>query len=210
MDHGIVLHRTELMPPTDSIGVTPAAALLQHAATTRRLDVIRIGDRLLATAAASSLELTELAATQSWRPGADSLRWCVPLMNPRSASVPETDCRVYLVAAGLPEPLTNVPVVDSPDSPIGDLWLPEFRLCIEHEGRHHFTDAAQVKRDVWRYSVMRDLGIAYAGASRDPAQPTSLRDARSPGLGQTGIPRAHALVRASMERALLPRPLTTL
>ena len=60
----------------------------------------------------------------------------------------------------------NVPVLDSPDSPIGDLWLPEFRLCIEHEGRHHFTDEGQIRRDTWRYEIMRDHDIAYLQAHR--------------------------------------------
>ena len=166
-DRRIVLHRTEVMLPVDDVGVTPTAALLQHAANVARLDVIRIGDQLLRSEQTSRLALAELAAAHPWRPGAASIQWCIPWMNGRSASFPETDCRVYLVAAGLPEPLVNVPVLDSPDSPIGDLWLPEFLLCIEHEGRHHFTDPEQIRRDTWRYGLMRDHGIHYLQAHRE-------------------------------------------
>lgn len=162
----VVLHRTALMPPTDDIGVTPAAALVQIAGVEALRDVFRLGDWLLRRGQVGA-DVQEICESQSWRPGAWRLLRYANWFNGRSASFPETDCRVYLKATGLPEPLVNVPILDSPHSPVVDLWIPEFRVAIEHEGRHHFDDPRQVKRDVWRYAVMRDEDVGYLQAHRE-------------------------------------------
>lgn len=163
---GILLHRTAVMPPVDAVGVTPAAALVQVAGGQPMRDVLRIGDWLLGKGHIGA-ELLDLCAQQTWRPGARRLMQFADWFCERSESFPETDCRVYMRAAGLPVPMANVPILDSPHSPVADLWLPEFRLAIEHEGGHHFTDAGQIKRDVWRYSIMRENDISYFQAHRE-------------------------------------------
>lgn len=164
---GVFVHRTEVMPATDEVGVTPAAGFIGYGATSRLLDLARVGDWLLANRHASVDGIRELSVHQPWRPGARAALIASRLLDGRSASFPETDCRIYLLFAGLPVPEVNVPVLDDANSPIADLVLQEYRLCIEHEGRHHFSDPDQVTRDVWRYAVMRDAGYEYVQVHRD-------------------------------------------
>lgn len=161
LDRSIFLHRTEVLPPCDDIGVRPAAAFIQYLTNHSLLDAIRVGDWLLHNDHMSVDELRQLAHAQGWRPGAAQVESVAIWLNGRAASLPESSCRVYLTAAGLPTPQVNVPVLNSPNSPVSDLWIPEYRLAIEHEGGHHFRDASQIKRDIWRYGVMRESDAAY-------------------------------------------------
>ncbi|MFL6088513.1 MAG: hypothetical protein ACJ71Z_00030 [Aeromicrobium sp.] len=96
-------------------------------------------------------------------------------LNRRAASVPESHSRVVMTFAGLPEPEVNVPIFDSPDSPIADLYLHEYRLAFEYEGGHHVHDRAQIKRDAWRYAQMREANIEYVQIYADMlARPRTL------------------------------------
>lgn len=157
----VFLHRTRVMPPTDDDGVTAAAAFVGIAAHRRLLDLIGIGDWLLHHDLISAVELTELGHRQAWRPGARDVLAAAPHLNGRAASIPESETRAVLAFAGLPVPEVNVPVSDSPDGPIADLYYRRWRLALEYEGRHHLRDAAQIKRDAWRYGWMREADIEY-------------------------------------------------
>jgi hypothetical protein len=158
---GVFLHRTKVLPPLTDGGVSPAAAFLSIANERPLLDVIVVGDWLLQNEHMTTDEVAHLAHRESWRPGAAQALFALPWLNGRAASPQETRSRCYLVFAGLPEPLVNVPLTDDPNSPVLDLYCPEWHFAWEYEGAHHFRDAAQIKRDVWRYAELRANSVDY-------------------------------------------------
>ena len=73
------------LPPTDGIGVTPAAAFVAYCAKARVIDAIKVGDWLLHHEHLALVEARDLALAQLWRDGAarDGLgprpsRWTIP------------------------------------------------------------------------------------------------------------------------------------
>ena len=158
---GVFLHRTKALPPVGPEGVTPATAFMNVSASMTMLELIVIGDWLAHCGHISTDEISALALRDRWRPGASQVLQVLPHLNERAASPAESRSRAYLEFAGLPTPLVNVPVFESPNSPIMDLWLPDWLLAIEHEGGHHFRDPEQIKRDTWRYAILRERRIEY-------------------------------------------------
>lgn len=163
---GVHLHRTPVLPPTDDLGVTPTAAFVALAATERRIDVLAVGDWLLHRDLMTTVGLTELVAAQPWRRGARAAAAVRRDLDGRARSLPESTVRALLVAAGLPPPQVNVPVLDDPRSPITDLYLAPWRVAVEYEGRQHELDAEQFGRDIARYARLREWGVAYVQVTR--------------------------------------------
>jgi hypothetical protein len=82
------------------------------------------------------------------------------LVRPRVDSVRETDVRWLLVAAGLPEPETNVDVLDGAGRWVarGDLVLGRWRVLMEHDGWVHERDAQQRQKDHLRRERLQAAG----------------------------------------------------
>lgn len=160
---GIFLHRTVVMPPRDDVGVTPAAAFVQCCADLRVIDLVVIGDWLLANDHASVEEIQHAALKHPWRPGAQQSHAVVPWLDPRSRSPKESELRVLVHACGLPEPEVNAPVVDESGREVAtvDQLFRRWRLALEYEGRQHAEDARQFARDIGRYADLRRLGVDY-------------------------------------------------
>ncbi|WP_052460579.1 endonuclease domain-containing protein [Microbacterium gorillae] len=72
----------------------------------------------------------------------------------------ETDLRLLLCRAGLPEPELNPDVFDAHGTFIArlDLAFPRWRVGVEFDGRQHADDAAQFQRDADRWDDIRDAG----------------------------------------------------
>ncbi len=159
--HDVFLHRTEVMPPCDDVGVSGTAALIGYAATARVVDLVTVGDWLLHHGLMTMPGLLELAWRDRWRPGARETLWIAPYLDGGSRSPGESETRALLQFAGLPRPQVNVRLADEPHAPTTDLWLPEWRVALEYEGSQHFTDPEQVRRDIGRYAWMRARDVAY-------------------------------------------------
>ncbi|MFG6475412.1 endonuclease domain-containing protein [Microbacterium sp. P06] len=100
------------------------------------------------------------AATDSGRRvGVGRLREALPFVRTRSASRPESRCRLVLIEAGLPEPELNYDVFERGVF-LGciDLAYPDLRIAIEYEGEHHLLDPDQWARDIDRYDRLREAG----------------------------------------------------
>lgn len=160
---GIFLHRTEVMPPRDEIGVTPAAAFLQCCASMRLIDLIVMGDHLLKQRLATVAEVADLSRAHPWRPGARQVRPVLPWLDERSRSPKESELRSFVTAAGLPHPEVNQAVrgFDGALLGVGDLWFPRWRLVAEYEGRQHAEDRVQFRTDIERYAGFRQHEVAY-------------------------------------------------
>lgn len=108
----------------------------------------------------SSPELLGAAVdSAAGRPGIRAARTALGLVRIGSDSPKETELRLALGAAGVPEPLLNVPII-GPDGRTWhepDLQWPQFMVAAEYEGSHHRTPA-QIARDIDRAETVRRLG----------------------------------------------------
>lgn len=158
----VFLHRTEVLPPLDDAGVTPAAAFIQYCATARLIDAIKVGDWLLHRRHMTIIEVAELSRRDHWRPGAHQVRQVLRHLDAGSRSLPESEVRVLLEFAGLPAPEVNVPImVDDELIGIVDLLIRVVMLALEYEGRQHAESIGQFNRDIARYAAFRSSGLEY-------------------------------------------------
>ncbi|QLD12342.1 hypothetical protein [Microbacterium oleivorans] len=101
------------------------------------------------------------AASAGRRVGAARLAEALTLIRVGSMSPLETDCRLVLTAAGLPEPVLDVEIRDRAGRLVGiaDAAWPDYRVLAEVEGDHHRTSRRQWVRDIERHAALTALGF---------------------------------------------------
>lgn len=173
---GVFLHRTKRLPPTDDVGVTPAAAFIAFCRRARVIDAIKVGDWLLHRGHMTRKELHDLALAEQWRDGADEALWILDHLDGRARSLPESETRAVLTFAGLPKPEVNRPLrITDEIVLIGDLVYEEWGTVVEYEGGHHQTERAQYVADIDRYATFRRHTIGYVQVTSERlAQPRTL------------------------------------
>jgi hypothetical protein len=158
----IFLHRTEVLPPLDDIGVTPAAAFIQYCADARMIDAIKVGDWLLHHRHMTVLEVAELARRDRWRPGARQVRRVLAHLDAGSRSLKESESRALVVFSGLPKPEVNADlVINGRRLGCVDLLFRLWLLVLEYEGRQHAETIEQFNIDITRYAGFRDEAVEY-------------------------------------------------
>ena len=108
----------------------------------------------------STLERVE-ARLELWGrfPGSRTIRGALPLVRERVESPKETQTRLAIMAAGLPEPVVQYEVrLGGILIARTDLAYPRLRIAIEYEGDGHRTDRAQWRTDIRRQRELEDLG----------------------------------------------------
>lgn len=162
------VHRTQVLPPLDDVGVTPATAFLQLCATARMIDAIKVGDWLLHHRHMALVEVVELAHRDDWRPGAAEVLRVVPYLDPASRSLKESETRAVVIFSGLPKPEVNVDlVVDGRWLGCVDLLFRIWLLVLEYEGRQHAETSEQFAKDITRYAGFREESVAYLQVTND-------------------------------------------
>lgn len=165
---GVLIHRDELLEyevqSRAGMSVTSAArtAFDLGRRPGRTLAVVRVD----ALAHATGLRAPSVDAVISDHPGARGLRQLrevVALMDGGAESPQETRTRLVLVAAGLPPPRTQIVV----DDWRVDMGWEEFKVGIEYDGAHHWTDSRQHRRDIDRLAELRDRGWLIVRVSAD-------------------------------------------
>ncbi len=107
-------------------------------------------------------ELHDLALAEQWRDGADEALWVLDHLDGNARSLPESETRVVLAFAGLPDAAVNCRLSLSEDLVlIGDLVYVEWRTVVEYEGAHHQRERGQYVADIDRYATMRRHHIGY-------------------------------------------------
>lgn len=107
----------------------------------------------------SAMEIAE--RLESWRsfPGSRTIRAALPLARPNVESPKETETRLLIGAAGLPEPVVQHEVYDRRRFIARvDLAYPELKIAIEYEGDGHRTSKEQWRRDIQRQRDLEDRG----------------------------------------------------
>jgi hypothetical protein len=76
----------------------------------------------------------------------------------------ETRLRLLLVDNGLPEPLTEVEILDGDGESVAwvDMFYPGLGLAVEYDGQQHRTSDKQYSRDIVRVDAIRSLGLDIA------------------------------------------------
>ena len=165
---GILIHRDELLDhevqSRAGMPVTTAArtAFDLGRRPGRTLAVVRVD----ALAHATGLQARSVDAVIGDHPGARGLRQLrevVVLMDGGAESPQETRTRLILVDAGLPPPRTQIVV----DDWRVDMGWEEFKVGVEYDGAHHWTDPRQHRRDIDRLAELMARGWLIVRVSAD-------------------------------------------
>lgn len=121
------------------------------------MGVIRI-DMLLNATGASAGSVTAVAERYAGARGIRTLRRTLDLVDAGSESPQETRLRLLLVGAGLPRPVTQIPVEHGGKRRRIDMGWPQWRVGVEYDGEQHFTDAKGYADDIDRLEFLADQG----------------------------------------------------
>ncbi|OYN89359.1 hypothetical protein [Parenemella sanctibonifatiensis] len=147
---GIRISHVAELPPHSGGVASAVSAYAAYTAYAPLVDAVAAGDWLLENGQLTAVEMQDLGAAYGGR-----LRHLAKLVRTGAQSWRETQLRLALVLAGLPEPAINV-AVDHPGrvtfSP--DLSYDQYRLALEYEGRQHLTDTEQWSSDIERYEEL--------------------------------------------------------
>ena len=164
---GLVTHTKLDVTPTEFRGVRIVSsrdAWIQCGTLLDLEAMVVMADSMCFGSPGRLAQLQAAVKAHSGRAGADFLRRAVAAVRCGSASPRETQFRLLLGQAGLPEPRLNVDIHDGSG---GWLARPDFvwadrhtglRLAVEYDGNHHRTQQRQWSRDNPRDLALREEG----------------------------------------------------
>ncbi len=139
---------------------TPARAAFDLG---RRLPLQQGVQRIDALMNATDVQVGEIEAVAAGHPGVRGLgrlRRTLMLVDGGAESPYESLTRLLLIRSGFPVPRTQIPVLDEYGCVVAriDLGWPEYRVGVDFDGAHHWTDPRQRTRDIERYARLAELG----------------------------------------------------
>jgi hypothetical protein len=92
--------------------------------------------------------------------GVKRLREALELTDGGAESPYESMTRLLLIRAGFPTPQTQIPVTDAWGAVFAriDMGWPEYRVGVDFEGAHHWSDPRQRSWDIERYAMLSGCG----------------------------------------------------
>jgi hypothetical protein len=131
----------------------------------RRLGLKQGVQHLDALINATDVKLNNIEAVIDAHPGARGLRQLrktLELVDGGAESPYESLTRLLLVEAGFPRPQTQIPVYSDYGYLVAriDMGWPQWRVGVDFDGAHHWTDPRQRAWDVERYAKLAELGWA--------------------------------------------------
>jgi hypothetical protein len=140
-------------------------------------DLVAAGDFLLWRRRPDDLRLskTDLAdALGRWkgRRGRPNLERCLPTLNDRADSPPESRMRVRFARAGLPTPEVNCEICTDAGVfvAMADLGWRKYRVAFDYEGDGHRTDRVQWGKDLKRAPRIENANWSYVRAGAPDLQ----------------------------------------
>lgn len=93
-------------------------------------------------------------------PGLRRLLELLPLVDGGADSPRESRIRLWLLDAGLPQPETQIPVLQSGTRPVAwlDMGWRDHKVAVEYDGDHHRKDRKQYVKDIARLRMLEALG----------------------------------------------------
>jgi hypothetical protein len=160
---GIILHRRRgLLHPNLVEGIPvvgPDRAFVDSALLLGLLDLVRAGDTLVRLGRTTPERLRRYAHERHLD-GVERARRFVGFVRANVDSVRETDLRLLLKFARLPEPEVNGWIVNDAGAVIarGDLVYRRYRVIVEYDGRHHVLTPRQIRKDQRRRERLAAAG----------------------------------------------------
>ncbi len=157
-----MLNRTVCGVTVAGLRVTSAVQTWCDLATVLSVrELVVVGDALVRRKQplATLAELRQAVEGWGGRRGARKLREALGAVRSDVDSPKETEVRLIIVEAGLPEPHVNATIRNARGEfmALGDLVYPRHRILIEYDGAHHFAGDEQFYKDIDRLdSVMEE------------------------------------------------------
>jgi len=160
----LVVHGRLLLPEDTvevaGIRVTSGARLyVDLAEYLAHHELVAVGDAILRLGLTDADALPERVAAAARRRGVTRARDCLPLLDARAQSAPESVVRYWLGSCDLPPATPQLAIVDGHGRVVAhaDLGYEEWQILVEYEGQQHAV-GEQFDRDVERYSRMAAHG----------------------------------------------------
>lgn len=130
---------------------SPARTFLDLAVVLDVIDLVAVGDAILARGLATRQELAAVVGWAQRRRGVRAARAALELLDPRVRSPQESRLRARILLAGLPVPEVNAIVLDAHGEFLaeGDLVWRRWRILVEYDGAVHLSER-QRRRDAVR------------------------------------------------------------
>ncbi|EHB55898.1 hypothetical protein MycrhDRAFT_3092 [Mycolicibacterium rhodesiae JS60] len=128
----------------------------------RRLDFTASVQRIDALMQATDVKVDDVCAVMAQHGGVrglKQLRSVLELVDGGSESPYESLTRILLVRNGFPRPETQIRVRDDEGLVVArlDMGWPQYRVGVDFDGAHHWTDPRQRSKDVERYARLPEL-----------------------------------------------------
>lgn len=137
----------------------PDRTLVDCATLLSPREIVRAGDHLVRHGLTTPEHFADYAYDRHLN-GVVRARLASLFVRERVDSVRETDMRLVIVQAGLPEPEVNATILadDGTFLARGDLVYRDWRVIVEYDGWHHERDARQRQKDLWRRERLEAAG----------------------------------------------------
>lgn len=147
----------------DSLPVTSPLDTWRQLSTVLSInELVAVGDSLVRRQGplVAEQQLDVALARHAGRRGVRKLRAAFHKVRAGTDSPKETELRLTLTSAGLPEPAVNAIVTVPGETPIrfGDLVYDRWKVIVEYDGRHHRFDAIQYDADIERLEQLARAG----------------------------------------------------
>lgn len=161
----IIVYTDQLLPAeirtVSGLPVTTAARTAFDIG--RRLEWVQAVQRIDALMNATHVTVEDIAGVIAVHPGIrglTKLRKVLQWVDAGSESPYETLTRIILLRNGFPRPHTQVRVRNENGTIIAriDMGWPQWRVGVDFDGAHHWTDPKQRTKDIERYAILADLG----------------------------------------------------
>lgn len=178
---GVVGHEitTPALARAQGLPVNAGPEAWAHAATRLSVtELVLIGDGLVRRKfpLAARVELSEVVRTWCGKRGSRRLAAAEALVRAGTDSIKESELRLVILGAGLPEPDVNAELYDRRGRQIGfgDLLYRQYKVLVEYDGGYHFETDRQVKKDIDRLATLADASYTMIRVHK-----LHLRDPRS-------------------------------
>ncbi|MFE3191789.1 endonuclease domain-containing protein [Nocardia sp. NPDC059240] len=136
-------------------------------------------------------QVVDFMATRERGRVAAQVRAILALVDPGAESPQESRTRLFLMDRGFPRPQTQIAVYDEHGKFVArvDMGWREWRIGIEYDGAHHWTDPQQRARDIDRLVALESVGwlIIRLTAAHLRSNPTRIVTRLEEALTSRGI-----------------------
>ncbi|WP_433660002.1 hypothetical protein ACQPW1_45855 [Nocardia sp. CA-128927] len=138
----------------------PARTAFDLARRLEPKEAIEVLDALCNAAGLEPKEVEYVAELLPRARGRTNLRNVLPYVDGGAESIPETRTRLVLVQAGLPTPETQIRILDPHGLTAArlDMGWRRWRVAVEYDGAHHWTDRNQRSWDIDCAAALESLG----------------------------------------------------